>query len=278
MYFIVSQPSAVTTPKPLEPYTGHSGFWINPNFGGKIGEYRELMQCPYDSNHEKAFNYDRLGIERKRWKEEGGKGPAPHFFLLCDVKAYSSSISRGGTGATFAYQFTSTPQSSMVKQMAAKIAGGEAEGGKFLTRDLDDVILQLDGSSKAFDKEGGYETVMGRLLEYLKFVTTMDRAYKERGKRLNFFLLDITLTRGTLNTVESMKGWERWDLEAGEVVETFAKENDIMVVLVPLLGGEANGGQPKFKHDKQNDWHYSRAGQFYHAEGFINAYICARGI
>ena len=77
---------------------------------------------------------------------------------------------------------------------------------------------------------------------------------------------------------EGLALWTRWHKEVAGATAAFAAENDVLVAFVPLMAGEANGGHPMLRHERLSAWHWSRAGHFYHVEGFLSAYSCARGI
>jgi hypothetical protein len=67
-----------------------------------------------------------------------------------------------------------------------------------------------------------------------------------------------------------------WTERASDLVARFAMNHRTSVVFVPLSLGEINDGKPLLKHETGSNWHWSRAGQFYHAQAFLNVYKCLR--
>eukprot|EP00518_Triparma_eleuthera_P013057 CAMPEP_0182476132 /NCGR_PEP_ID=MMETSP1319-20130603/28528_1 /TAXON_ID=172717 /ORGANISM="Bolidomonas pacifica, Strain RCC208" /LENGTH=402 /DNA_ID=CAMNT_0024677197 /DNA_START=117 /DNA_END=1321 /DNA_ORIENTATION=+ len=253
----------------IHPYTSHSGFWVDADFSSELGEYGELCKCPQINDDDSGFEYYEIDSERERWSNEGNDGPTPHRFLLCDVEGLKPL----DEGARFAFQFSSTPQASMVRQMASKISGSEADGGRFLTEALDDVVLQLDGNTLDFETPPGadgttpegFDRLLMNFQAYLELIKLIDESYRSKGKRLHFFLLDITSVAKTTLSGENLKLQKRWHKEVTEATAAFSRKNDVLVAFVPLMAGEVNDGRPMLRHERTNIWHWSRAGQFYQA-------------
>jgi len=112
------------------------------------------------------------------------------------------------------------------------------------------------------------------LLEEIKRIALYDQLEKN-GRRRSFYIWDICDLKGFEGGQALAAEWMEF---AQNAITDWGERCGVGIFFVPVFKGEVAGREMGLKHESASDWHFSKAGQFYHVQSFLNMVGCGENI